>query len=402
MSLMSIINTSASSQSRNRSQTLEKLWQDYEKKQLRNKRYQTKLEVFYHEFTSQLLEKEQAICDASAQWVRHLLTFVPRKSIKGRQREALLEWIDEEISIIESNPFNPINTHEIRDSLTSLLMTYQATLPKQDIGQHELDVVREELESMFGFELDIDDAALSEFINDPVQFQAFFEQKLAEQHNKAFDDGDADNAFEQDETEYDAQEDDFFFQSTQPEQALSLELFSDKTMTKLYRQLANQFHPDKEPVPAKKALKKDLMQQLSQAKKGKDAVALLMLALEYLPEYKLEADADMIKRIEAALQVKIGLLNRDYQSMQNGNDIKSMIWQRFGSGSKASRAKELAQYGDVLTIETEELLEKVSKIKTVQAIQKELNQRSRRGSFNDIFDFAMFNDENFDEFWQYK
>ncbi|MEL4240200.1 molecular chaperone DnaJ [Shewanella xiamenensis] len=402
MSLMSIINTSASSQSRNRTQILEKLWQDYEKKQLRNKRYQTKLEGFYHEFTSQLLEKEQAICDASAQWVRHLLTFVPRKSIKGRQREALLEWIDEEISIIESNPFNPINTHEIRDSLTSLLMTYQATLPKQDIGLHELDVVREELESMFGFELDIDDAALSEFINDPVQFQAFFEQKLAEQHNKAFDDGDADNAFEQDETEYDAQEDDFFFQSTQPEQALSLELFSDKTMTKLYRQLANQFHPDKEPEPAKKALKKELMQQLSQAKKGKDAVALLMLALEYLPEYKLEADADMIKRIEAALQVKIGLLNRDYQSMQNGNDIKSMIWQRFGSGSKASRAKELAQYGDVLTIETEELLEKVSKIKTVQAIQKELNQRSRRGSFNDIFDFAMFNDENFDEFWQYK
>ncbi|MGK4303409.1 J domain-containing protein [Shewanella xiamenensis] len=402
MSLMSIINTSASSQSRNRTQILEKLWQDYEKKQLRNKRYQTKLEVFYHEFTSQLLEKEQAICDASAQWVRHLLTFVPRKSIKGRQREALLEWIEEELNVIESNPFNPINTHEIRDSFTSQLMAYQATLPKQDIGQHELDAFREELESMFGFELDIDDAKLSELIDEPAKFQAFFEQKLAEQHNKAFDDGDAENAFEQDEAEYDAQEDDFFFESTQPEQALSLELFSDKTMTKLYRQLANQFHPDKEPEPAKKALKKDLMQQLSQAKKSKDAVALLMLALEYLPEYKLEADADMIKRIEAALQVKIGLLNRDYQSMQNGNDIKSIIWQRFGSGSKASRAKELAQYGDVLTIETEELLEKVSKIKTVQAIQKELNQRSRRGSFNDIFDFAMFNDENFDEFWQYK
>ncbi|MCU7994715.1 J domain-containing protein [Shewanella glacialipiscicola] len=402
MSLMNIINHSASSQSRNRSQTLEKLWQDYEKKQLRNKRYRTKLEDFYHEFTSQLLEKEQAVCDASAQWVRHLLTFVPRKSIKGRQREALLEWVEEEISIIESNPFNPINTNEIRDSFTSQLMAYQATLPKQDIGQHELDAFREELESMFGFELDIDDAALFELIDDAAKFQAFFEQKLAEQHNQAFDNDDTDNAFEQDETEYDAEEDDFFFQSTQPEQALSIELFSDKTMTKLYRQLANQFHPDKEPELAKKALKKELMQQLSQVKKGKDAVALLMLALEYLPEYKLEADADMIKRIEAALRVKIGLLNRDYQSMQNGNDIKTMIWERFGSGSKASRAKELAQYGDVLTIETEELLAKVTKIKTVQAIQKELNQRSQRGSFKDIFDLAMFNDETLDEFWQYK
>lgn len=399
---MNIINTSAVTQSRNRSHTLEKLWQDYEKKQLRNHRYQTKLERFYHEFTAQLLEKEQAVCEATAEWVRHLVTFVPRKSIKGHQREALLEWIEEELSIIESNPFNPINTHEIRDSFTSQLMAYQATLPKQDLGQHQLDVFREDLESMFGFELDIDDAQLSELIDDPAKFKAFFEQKLAEQHNKVFDDGDADNAFEQDEPEYDADEDDFFFESSQPEQALSLELFSDKTMTKLYRQLANQFHPDKEPEPAKKALKKDLMQQLSQAKKSKDAVALLMLALEYLPEYKLEADADMIKRIEAALQVKIGLLNQDYQSMQKGNDIKSMIWQRFGSGSKASRARELAQYGDVLTIETEELLAKVSKIKTVQAIQKELNQRRQQGSFNDFFDFAMFDDSTLDEFWQYK
>ena len=79
-----------------------------------------------------------------------------------------------------------------------------------------------------------------------------------------------------------------------------------------------------------------------------------------------------------------------------------MIWHRFGSGSKASRAKDLAQYGDVLTIETEELLAKVTKIKTVQAIQKELNQRSRWRSLNDIFVLAIFDGETFDEFWQYK
>ncbi|MGL4474733.1 MAG: J domain-containing protein [Shewanella sp.] len=221
---------------------------------------------------------------------------------------------------------------------------------------------------------------------------------MAEQYNKASDDDGTENAFEHDEDE----EEDFIFQSTQPEQALSLELFGDKTMTKLYRQLANQFHPDKELDPSKRALKKELMQQLSQAKKSKDAVALLMLALEYLPEYKLDADPDMMKRIEAALQVKIDILNQDYQSMRNGNDIKSTIWQRFGSGSKASRAKELAHYGELLTIETTELLAKVTKIKTVQAIQKELNQRNQQGSFNDFFDLAMFNDEILDEFRHYK
>ncbi|MGL4474734.1 MAG: hypothetical protein ACRCT7_09845 [Shewanella sp.] len=89
----------------------------------------------------------------------------------------MLEWIEEELRIIESNPFNPINTneirntkYEIRNNLTSLLIAFQTTLPKQEIGQHELDAFREELESMLGFDLDIDNAQLYEFIDEPAKF----------------------------------------------------------------------------------------------------------------------------------------------------------------------------------------------------------------------------------------
>jgi mRNA interferase RelE/StbE len=56
----------------------------------------------------------------------------------------------------------------------------------------------------------------------------------------------------------------------------SATLYSDKQITKLYRQLAKQLHPDKEIDEEKTSEKSALMPQLSQAKKDKDVVTLFM------------------------------------------------------------------------------------------------------------------------------
>ncbi|MGL5336995.1 MAG: hypothetical protein ACRC9R_12830, partial [Enterovibrio sp.] len=191
-------------------------------------------------------------------------------------------------------------------------------------------------------------------------------------------------------------DEDFFADLPESDQMQHLELFSNKSITKLYRQLANQFHPDKEPDPAQKTLKKELMQRLSKAKKNKDTIALLMLALEHLPKYKLEADDKMIKGLEAALQVKIELLNQDYYAMNHCYDIKSTVWYRFGRGSKASRAKGLVEYAQQIALDTQNLLDKCKKIKTVKDLQKELSLRKQENKFGDVFDFSMFNNINFD------
>nr|WP_241906833.1 J domain-containing protein [Vibrio cyclitrophicus] len=74
-------------------------------------------------------------------------------------------------------------------------------------------------------------------------------------------------------------------------------LYSDKQITKLYRQLAKQLHPDKETDEKKKSEKSALMQQLLQAKKNKDVVALFILAQQQLPEHVMVMDEDKLERL---------------------------------------------------------------------------------------------------------
>ena len=108
--------------------------------------------------------------------------------------------------------------------------------------------------------------------------------------------------------------------------------YSDKQITWLYRQLAKQLHLDKETGEEKKSEKSAFMQQVSQAKKDKDVVVLFMLAQQHLPDHEMVMDEDMLERLTMTLTKKIGQLNRGYQELQQGNDLKSLIWKRFGGG----------------------------------------------------------------------
>ncbi|WP_254693718.1 J domain-containing protein [Shewanella sp. MEBiC00475] len=389
MTLMTIIDDSELNNSSKQRQKLDKLWQDVEKRQTRNQRYQAKVDDFFELFKPLIESKEHVVCAATEQWVRHLLSFVPRKTIKGEYRITLYEWIEEELNILEANPFNPVSTDELRDLFASSMIDFQSNIPKQAITADDLDNFREELFDMFGEDIPLSNDELTHLIHNPEAFQAYIQEMLDQRH-KAEEQDELEDEFEWDEPDWNNMNDEFSFNQRSPEPAMSLALFENKAMTKLYRQLANQFHPDKELDPAKKALKKVLMQQLSQAKKDKDALALMMMAQEHLPEYKLIADGDMMKRIEAALRGKLALLNEEHQMLQHGDDIKTEIWRRFGNGSKASRAKTLAEYGDLLLIEAEALFAKVSHVTTVKTMKVELAERLEQQQFSGMIDFDMF------------
>ncbi|MBO1895797.1 hypothetical protein HNW13_008415 [Shewanella sp. BF02_Schw] len=259
-------------------------------------------------------------------------------------------------------------------------------MPNQTVSDEELEALREDLFEMFGQWLPLSDEELIDMIHHPERFQAYIQDMLSQGNNS-----EAEDDFEWDGPDWNMG-DDFSFENDDSELPMGTALFEDRAMTKLYRQLANLLHPDKEQDPEQKALKKDLMQHLSQAKKDKDALALLMMAQEYLPEYKLIADEDMIKRVEAALYSKIALLNQEHQFMLDGNDIKSEIWRRFGGGGKASRAKTLEQYGDLLIVESEALYAKINNVTTVQAMRKQLSQRNHQQELNNMMGFEMFED----------
>ncbi|WP_051416065.1 J domain-containing protein [Salinivibrio socompensis] len=163
-------------------------------------------------------------------------------------------------------------------------------------------------------------------------------------------------------------------------------------MAKLYRQLAKKLHPDRERDSAKQAEKHALMQQLSQAKKEKDPLALLLLAQRFLPDHELALDNDMLRHLEKSLKDRVVQLNQEHQALKDGHDVKSVVWRRFGGGNKASRQHDLDKYRYQLIDSADELRDKCAQITTVKALQDDLkirvNQRTQLEQA--FFDFGLF------------
>lgn len=357
---------------------LNQLWKEIEKKALRNQRYQIKLEGFYHDFKALVEPQEQAVCRATEKWIGHLIGFIARKTIKGSQREALYEWIDQELSILESNPFSPVELGALRGKFSEAMIAYtEGQSSDASYSKHDLELMRHELSKMLGISVVLTDEQLTEMVNNPRLFQAYIQEQLELQHEQ--------QAFDEDDDEIDDidwGEERFFEHDFTADDAPSPDiapmadvLYSNKEMTRLYRQLAKKLHPDRETDPSKKAQMQVWMQQLSQAKKDKDPVSLILLAQQFLPEYEMMLDKEMIQQLQRTLEDKLAQLNAEYREMQHGEGLESQLWRRFGGGSKASREKGLNQYRSRLEEEVDELHQQCAQLKTVKQIKVKLAGR---------------------------
>jgi hypothetical protein len=340
------------------------------------------LDDFYHDFKASNEKQEHAMCRATEKWIHHLLTFIPRKTIKGPQREALYDWIQEELTILESNPFNPVDSIALRESFNQALLALPSNQGEDIlITEDQIEGFREEISMMLGYELDVSDDELMAMVKDPQKFHDYLQSVVAEKMEEEHG--------EEDDIDWGGED---YFSQTDGKAHFDLShhqasdaLYSDKQITKLYRQLAKQLHPDKETDEEKKSEKSALMQQLSQAKKDKDVVALFMLAQQHLPEHEMVMDDGMLERLKMTLTEKIEQLNLEYQDLQHGGDIKSIIWQRFGGGNKASRQKMLREYRDNLQKEAQDLLAECQEVKTVKQLQLRLKQRIEVSRFHNPF-----------------
>lgn len=398
MNTVTVSSLTTLSDSKKKKSKLNQLWEEVERKQRRNERYQAKLDSFYLEFKANAEPQEQAVCLATEKWIHHLISFTQRKTIKGAQREALYDWILEELSILEANPFNPINTDELRHALDEALMSDVTNQPTTDsMTEEQLNELREEISMMLGDDINISNEQLLEMVEDPRKFHDYLQALMAEKVEKESSEEDdgidwgADNFFSQDNEPVN---------SKSPDNENSQALYSDKQMTKLYRQLAKQLHPDRETDEKKKIEKSALMQQLSQAKKDKDVVALLLMAQQYLPDHEMIMDSDMIERLQTTLEEKLRHLNLTYQELQHGHDLKSIIWQKFGGSNKARREEGLKQYRATLERETIELHEKCQDVKTVKQLQVYLKEKVKASRFeNQLLSMASSELFSFEDDW---
>ncbi len=379
------ISTLTTSHAPKNKKSLSHLWQEVEKKQQRNVRYQAKLDDFYVYFKEHAEKEEQSVCFATETWITHLLSFIPRKTIKGSQRESLYVWIEEEISILESNPFNPVDSQPLRKAFVEATLAFDPDVFHADDEMHKeaLQSVREELQNLVGAHIDISDEQLMAMLNDREHLEAWLAQTIAAS------DANDDNSNNSDDEEYTTFNEDEYDNTDErifsPQSDIASTLYSDKQLTKLYRQLAKQLHPDRELDSEKKSEKIILMQQLSQAKKNKDPIALLLMAQQYLPDHEIALDDNMLKQLSVTLKEKITALNAEYTDLQSGVTLKSLLWQKFGKGNKQSREKELMQYCDALQRDADKLHQQCHSIRTVKQLQHHLRSRIENDDMMQFF-----------------
>ncbi|MCF1427421.1 MAG: hypothetical protein LPH21_00640 [Shewanella sp.] len=363
--------------------TVHSLWQDLQKKQQRNARYSQKLDNFFAEFEQHVVPVERQICEATAALIQHLMSFIERKTIKGAARETLYSWIEQQLEQLDTNPFNPISITELRQQFQDKLAQQQRTLP--DLNEQEVILFREFLADMLGQDPGCDTEQLLKLSRDPQKLEAFINAKLAEHRSTQAEFDEFDEFDDDEDMEFNAHgyHQAFSANPRHPSKYQRLSLFEDKNISMLYRRLAKQLHPDKELAPELKQHKKKLMQQLTDAKKQKDPIAMLLLAQAHIPDLELDIDDNWIAALIAALKEKIREVNAEHRQLQHGNELTTYIWNHFG-GSKKQRALNLDKYRQALMEDIDTIYAEIAKLSSVTSMNAKLKQRNHSAAMLDF------------------
>jgi hypothetical protein len=324
--------------------SIKNLWQRIEKNQKKINNQKKKIAQLYQEFQTQVLPYEQEMCTQVQCLITTLLPFVSRKSLNERHREALLDWINQELNFIETNPFAmDVDIDNLRDTLQQQLLILAQRNPFEENAEN-LQQLALMLEEMFGDKLHLNEQELSEIARDPGKLQDYIEcmHSQAEEESKFVD---QDSDFH---SEY-AEHDEAFEHNDQTghskrEQLTLDKLFKSSELNKIYKRLATKIHPDKEIDDELKAEKQVLMQQLSAARKVNDVFTILLMYQTHCDETDISFDDTTLLAIQKLLGERARTLEREHSQLSTPSTPEGMVWKQFSGRSKKATANNFAEF----------------------------------------------------------
>lgn len=370
---------------------LENLWKKIEKHEKRNANLTKKMAKLFQDFEQNVLPLEQRQCQQMSQQILHLTKFVSKKTLKLDQRDELFEWIDSDITFLESHPFaHDVDTMALRQTLTDTLSQFAKKNPLSD-SEENLALMREMLDDMFDGQLELTDEQLAALARDPSLMQ----QHIDQLHQKIQDEDQLpqDEDFDDEDDEYDPFADFFNEHQQHLKQECELEqsglekLFKSSQINKMYKRLAFLLHPDKEQDQTKKAEKHQLMHQLTDARIRKDAFVILKLYQQYVPDAEFSFNDDTLEAMEKLLQNKVNALNHDHTQLKQSNDLPALVWRKFSARSKKATQQNFEQHISALEEDYHDSIAITKKFKTVKALSTHLSHRIREKEMS-FFNFA--------------
>ncbi|WP_435274709.1 hypothetical protein ACMAZF_15780 [Psychrobium sp. nBUS_13] len=382
---------------------LHNLWQRIEKHQKRNANFTAKIASNFKQFEELALEFEQRQCQKLGEKIAHLVSFLPRKSLSGIEREELQQWIDDDLRYLSSHPFaDKALVENIHNIVHSAFVSERETLA-QNISADEVAALRESIEIEFEGDLNLTDEQIKDVILNPEKMVEHIDRLFAQHHHEQ----------QEDEYEIDDEEmmdDDFFEEfyqhyqqsndgaSHEDSRSRHLDkLFKGSQLNKMYKRLASVLHPDKETDATKKDEKQRLMQELSQARRDKDGFSILQLYLAHFDDDPI-FDQQTVDNLKPLLEQKISTLNQQYRDLQRSDDMPTLVWRKFKARNKTLIKQHMTEHADNLHHECLEIAEFIADCKTVKSLKTKLQSRLYHHNQNPFLDFEdmvelMFTDE---------
>ncbi|ECJ4724695.1 hypothetical protein [Escherichia coli] len=301
-----------------------------------------------------ILPLEHQYLQAAYDKTFRLLTFASKKSLSKRDKAALFLWLDESLEEIFYHPFNEqLDLNALREQLRIVL----SELPENKRIDSDIDNFRQELRDIFGSDNDLSDDDLYKMMSDPdIIFDTMFGQP--EKTTETSDD--------------DLLGDDGFF-GEQEHTSVKIPNITLKSVeiSRMYKKLASQLHPDREPDPVKKALRHDLMVALSKARQSNDVWTIMDMFRKHVdPDYAF-SDTDL-PTINALLQRRIDGLKNELADITDHRSLSGMIWEKLGGKTSKSINSRFKKHASVLLRMTEEQRQQLDELRSLKVLREYL------------------------------
>lgn len=304
-------------------------------------------------FMQEILPLEHQYLQAVYDKTSRLLAFAGKKSLGKRDRAALFIWLDEELEELFYHPFNDrLDLDALRQQLSAL-----SDIPENKPADGDIDDFRQELRDLFGSDNGLSDDELFRMMNDP---DTIFDTMRHRPEN---------TGETRDEDFFD---DARFFDEHEPASVDVPDItLKSAEITRMYKKLASQLHPDREPDPVKKAHRHDLMVTLSKARQTNDIWTLIEMFREHVdPDYAFSDTA--LPAINALLQRRIEDLQHELADITAPHTLPGIIWEKLGGKTDRAINNRFKKHAGALLRMTEEQNQQNATLRSLKVLRQYL------------------------------
>ncbi|MBU2985778.1 hypothetical protein KO528_10490 [Saccharophagus degradans] len=283
------------------------------------------LDSMVDEFKQLAGEDEKALNLARQQETLNLIRFISRKSLSNWQKEALIEWVIDNIHELEANPFNDY------EQIESLKEAFTETL-ESTFGALSVDEAEPESPSTEEPPKHTDHNQ-----DDLFGFDNITADQEAEEESYFYDD------FDPFEYDFDLHQEQLANEEKAQKAKLD-DLFKSSSVRKMFRQLSKQLHPDLEQDEQLKAQKHQQMTALLEARRNHDVLTIFNMHSTVFGSNTNSFTSDEIQQLIPLLKNQLEQEQHAKESIIHEDMLQATVYDWFNAKTPQATTATMKNY----------------------------------------------------------